>query len=200
MTPPESLFPGGDPRRFAWDITLDSADYKAVTAAYARRRRRSRKPVGRAFYVVAWLALVAAIVVFMRVGTVELPPAFIGFVAGAFAAWLALWLHYRLIVMPSIGRLNGLEGKIINTVVDAAGVRSNTDTTSTAFVWAGIEVVDETDTHHFLWPAAAVVLILPKRVFRDVQEGRQFAAALKDWTIGTENDRRRPLAEAASRR
>lgn len=189
-----------DDRRFGWDVVYDSADYGTMPGAYARQRRRARKPVNRAFHVVGWLALFSVFVLLFQVGPVETPVFVFGFFAGAFAFWLALWLYNRLIYVRSAGRMNGLEGKIINTVVDAAGVRSNTDTTSTHFTWAGIEWVDETDSHYFLWPNAVVVLILPKRVFRDAEEGRQFAVALKDWTIGTENVRRRAIAEAAARR
>lgn len=195
-----SALSGDDPRRFTWDIVYEHADYKTMAGAYARRRRQARKPASRVVYAVVWLALVALFVMLFQTGRAEVPPFLAGFVVGVLALCLGIWLYNRLILVRSAGKLNALEGKIINTVVDAAGVRSNTDISSARWIWAAFEWVDETDSHYFLWPNAVVVLMIPKRVFRDAEEGRQFAAALKDWTSGTENVRRRALAEAVARR
>lgn len=173
-----------DARLFVWDIVVDSRDYSVMTSAYGRRLRQRRKPLSNAMLALLWIGLAAIAFAFFWTGRVYLQPSVLAFVLGAWTTLLCIWLYNRLIYPRTAGRLNALEGKTINTSFDVAGIRTSTDTTSTSFSWAAIEWVDETDTHFFLWPSSLVVLLLPKRVFRNADEGQQFAEALKDWTGG----------------
>ena len=98
--------------------------------------------------------------------------------------WLAIWLYYQLVYPRTAGKRNALEGKTIKTTIDATGVLSSTDTTSSRFAWAAIEWVDETGEHYFLWPSSLVVLVIPKRALSGADEEQRFTDALKDWTGG----------------
>ena len=176
-----------DGRRFEWKLGLDDADYRALARSAGRMRKRTAKKLSLAAKIAIWLGSALLTVGVLSLGDGRLPgilPFFFGFIAGVFALLVTMWVHSRSLYAKTIARMNQSQDQTFAVVVDKSGILSETGTTSMRFGWPGIEWVDETDAHYIMWPNQIYGLVLPKRVFRDADEGGRFAQALKDWSGG----------------
>ena len=177
---------------FRLQYALEADDFEAMYAGQAEAIRLAAggdKPrqgwLGYGLFMVSVFVLTLSYLRLRDTGVLPSLP-LLPFFAGFFVLLVGFWLWWALVYRPRYVRsmisLNGLDGVVIDTIVDADGIASRAPGSSVIYQWSAVLRVQETKRQFNFWVSGVMAVIVPKRAFADEGQQAAFAAAVKEWS------------------